>query len=538
MLMLAPLCLLIAGNAISRTGCIDKIPPETPAKRQARHARIAQRRAGPVVIVHRGASAFAPENTLEAYAAAMDYGADGCEIDPRRTADGVIVLFHDDMLENLTNGFGSVNQLTYYQLLGLKRRSGGSFNIPTLAALLELARQRAMLLHLDLKEPGLTQDIAKMLDEADMWDAVVSINTDNAGDLLTNPKFKPLSYKAPGLYEDKSDVDIEATKSALAQPGNMIIVDDPRVAAQVLERPAHRPVPMPKDLTKDWPPSEVAGTSPPDEPSVPAYVVSLAKTANSLNGILRLLDTSEADRTTTDGTAQYQRQRREKMLARAWAAERVGEIGKKTDRIVKLLEFQVEHRSLDRNWRFQGMDGAMAARVLGKLGATESVPLLARKLMTVDPRLSKAADPEYPNTPIAFFDWRIKDSIVEALGLLVCDQSKRVLMDYVAMDRAKALTLGVPIYANATKSLLRQKLAVAEIEKLLRSDNPEVRGTAVLECLDHPTKARTAALKAAAPWALKLPRACHFERSEKPAFPWAVQKQISRDARNDVNNPG
>ena len=52
---------------------------------------------GTVVMVHRGAAAFAPENTLEAYAAALDYGADGCEVDLRRTADGVLVLFHDDM---------------------------------------------------------------------------------------------------------------------------------------------------------------------------------------------------------------------------------------------------------------------------------------------------------------------------------------------------------------------------------------------------------------------------------------------------------
>lgn len=511
MLMLAPLCLLICGNAMSRTGGIDKIPPETPSQRQARHARIAERRAGPVVIVHRGASAFAFENTLEAYAAAMDYGADGCEIDPRRTADGVIVLFHDDMLENLTNGFGSVNQLTYYQLLGLTRRStheypAGSYRVPTLAALLELARRRGMLLHLDLKEPGMAGDVARMLDEADMWDAVAGLNIDDAGDLLTNPKLKLLSYKAPGLYEDRSDVDVEATKSALAKPGNMIIVDDPRVAAQVLGRPAYQPVPMPKNLTRDWSPSEISIVPPPDEPDVPRYIASLAK-KSSLDDVIRLLDTSEADRTTTEGTAQYHRQRREKMLARAWAAERVGEIGKKRDRIVKLLEFQVEHRSLDRNWRFQGMDGAMAARVLGKLGAIESVPLLVSNLMSVDPQLSNATNPQYPNTPTAFYDWRIKDSIIEALGMLVCDQSRRVLMDYVAMDEVKTKELGVPAYAKATESLFRQKLPIPEIEVLLRSENRAVRGTAVLECLDHPTEAGTAALRLAAPWALRLPSA-------------------------------
>src|SRR5262245_25766645 len=73
-------------------------PPETPEAREARRRRVAARRAGPAVIVHRGASAFAPENTLAAYAAALAQGADGCEVDVRRTRDGVLVLFHDDML--------------------------------------------------------------------------------------------------------------------------------------------------------------------------------------------------------------------------------------------------------------------------------------------------------------------------------------------------------------------------------------------------------------------------------------------------------
>ena len=43
---------------------------------------------GTIVICHRGNSSAAPENTLEAYAGAMDYGADGCEFDLRRTRDG------------------------------------------------------------------------------------------------------------------------------------------------------------------------------------------------------------------------------------------------------------------------------------------------------------------------------------------------------------------------------------------------------------------------------------------------------------------
>jgi hypothetical protein len=88
-------------------GYAKSVPAEPAAARQRRHARVAERRSG-ILLAHRGAATLATENTLEAYAAAMDYGADGCEIDVRRCADGVLVLFHDDMLDRLTDGFGKV----------------------------------------------------------------------------------------------------------------------------------------------------------------------------------------------------------------------------------------------------------------------------------------------------------------------------------------------------------------------------------------------------------------------------------------------
>jgi len=48
-----------------------------------------------LVIGHRGASATHPENTIEAFQAAIDQGAGGIELDVRRTADDILVVFHD-----------------------------------------------------------------------------------------------------------------------------------------------------------------------------------------------------------------------------------------------------------------------------------------------------------------------------------------------------------------------------------------------------------------------------------------------------------
>jgi hypothetical protein len=100
---------------------------------------------------------------------------------------------------------------------------------PTFAAALELARQRAMLLHLDIKEPDLESDIAALLDQADAWDHVVSVNTANATNLLRHSKLRLLKYKA-GLFEGRRDMDPTAVRAALPGPGEMIIVDDPRVS--------------------------------------------------------------------------------------------------------------------------------------------------------------------------------------------------------------------------------------------------------------------------------------------------------------------
>ncbi len=47
------------------------------------------------VLAHRGASAYRPENTLEAYALAVEMGADGIEFDVRRSQDGWLVIHHD-----------------------------------------------------------------------------------------------------------------------------------------------------------------------------------------------------------------------------------------------------------------------------------------------------------------------------------------------------------------------------------------------------------------------------------------------------------
>ncbi len=59
------------------------------------------RRASPLVIAHRGASAERVENTVEAFGRARELGADGVELDVMRCGTGEVVVFHDDDLARL-----------------------------------------------------------------------------------------------------------------------------------------------------------------------------------------------------------------------------------------------------------------------------------------------------------------------------------------------------------------------------------------------------------------------------------------------------
>ena len=113
-------------------------------------------KSGPLVVAHRGASARCPENTLEAFDAAVSAGADVVELDVRLTADGVPVVLHDYDLSRTTEGVGVVHELTLTELKRLDASGGRGprAEIPTLRESLELLAGRA-LIDVELKNiPG------------------------------------------------------------------------------------------------------------------------------------------------------------------------------------------------------------------------------------------------------------------------------------------------------------------------------------------------------------------------------------------------
>ena len=61
-----------------------------------------------LVWAHRGASAYAPENTLEAFQLAVSQKADGVELDVQLTKDGELVVAHDETIDRVSNGSGRI----------------------------------------------------------------------------------------------------------------------------------------------------------------------------------------------------------------------------------------------------------------------------------------------------------------------------------------------------------------------------------------------------------------------------------------------
>ena len=116
-----------------------------------------------MVIAHRGASSYAPENTLAAFDLAIQMGVTDLELDVHATSDGHLVVIHDDAVDRTTNGSGPVTGHTLAALTALD--AGAWFDpkfagerIPTYADVLQRYRERA---HIHTEIKGRSADLAR-----------------------------------------------------------------------------------------------------------------------------------------------------------------------------------------------------------------------------------------------------------------------------------------------------------------------------------------------------------------------------------------
>lgn len=458
--------------------------PESPEAAKLRHEQVAQRRGRTHLICHRGAAEFAHENTLEAYRASFELGADGNEIDIRRTKDGVLVCFHDDMLDQLLAAYGTVPEVTWDDLRRIPFRAPGRFaahcRIPALAEVFELHRDHGGLMHLDIKEKGLDQEIAALLDKYDLWDHVAYCNAENGPALIRDPRMKLLRYKG-SLYAERAEVDPAAIRAILDKPGDGVIVDDPRATIAALGRPIGK-------VSRD--------------PVTPDVLGPVKRKASSVD-VAKLMSDLKADDASRVAESVEERARSGRQIrTRAKAAEALGEAGAATPDVLAALVERVKNRSLHKEWKFHGFDGAMAMRSLVLLKAPEAVELARFTLWRDDPAIEPVIDPQFKN-PRSWTDFRVKMVVFPALAKLPGPETEKLCRDYLALADEEARRVGPPQFEEAAKTLLAVSPKTETALELMKHRLGSVRGRAILHCLAHGDEPwALAALKQGAPHAL------------------------------------
>jgi len=168
---------------------------------------------------HRGASHYAPENTLPAFALALEQGAEGVEFDVQLSSDGELVVIHDETLDRTTDGSGKVAHHSLAELQRFDASAGrlgfAGVRIPAFAEVLDLFAATSVTMNIELKNsiepyPGLEEEVLAAVTAYGLAERVV-LSTFNhyslrklrsleprceLAALYTDPLFRPWRYAA------------------------------------------------------------------------------------------------------------------------------------------------------------------------------------------------------------------------------------------------------------------------------------------------------------------------------------------------------
>ncbi|WP_309232756.1 glycerophosphodiester phosphodiesterase family protein, partial [Actinotalea sp. JY-7885] len=123
---------------------------------------------GPLPLAHRGFSPAGLENSMAAFAAAVDLGFRYVETDVHATADGVLVAFHDETLDRVTDGSGRVDRLPSSTVL--RARIGGVEPVPRFEDL--LGTWPDLRVNVDVKSEGAVAPLAEAVERTRAHDRV------------------------------------------------------------------------------------------------------------------------------------------------------------------------------------------------------------------------------------------------------------------------------------------------------------------------------------------------------------------------------
>lgn len=157
---------------------------------------------------HRGASEYAPENTMLSFMLGLSMGANGIETDVHQTKDGVLVLFHDDNLKRVTGVNGMVYDYTLSELKSfLVSQNGLADKICTLEEFLSVFASKKLYFAIELKQAGIEKQVVDTLIKYGVKDRTVITSFDY--NFILNVKNYDKDFKVGYLTSDISNQTVE-----------------------------------------------------------------------------------------------------------------------------------------------------------------------------------------------------------------------------------------------------------------------------------------------------------------------------------------
>ena len=162
--------------------------------------------ADPILLAHRGLVEHAPENTLPAFAAAIELGL-SIELDVYQTRDAHLVVIHDKTVDRTTNGTGEVIKMT---LSEIRKLDAGSWfdprfsgeKVPTLEEVFKLIRERQRIpvtiaLNMKVISPGIEKNIVHLVEKYGLFDQLCAFGQPSDSSRRfkeANPKLQTTVY--------------------------------------------------------------------------------------------------------------------------------------------------------------------------------------------------------------------------------------------------------------------------------------------------------------------------------------------------------
>lgn len=156
----------------------------------------------PLILGHRGASGYAPENTRAAFLKALEMGADGVELDVQLTKDGILIVNHDEWIDRTSDGHGWIKDYTLEELRQFNFNRNfpeyGPQQIMTLAEVFDIFKPTGKLINIELKTgvfnyPGIVKKTLRLVKEYGM-EKQVFYSSFNHYTCLSVKKLDPQAY--------------------------------------------------------------------------------------------------------------------------------------------------------------------------------------------------------------------------------------------------------------------------------------------------------------------------------------------------------